>query len=123
MVASLCAPIDLIPDCRIDINHYRGDSFGLVINVWNDDAHTIPADLSAATATADLKVKNTDAEAVDSFGIVVAANQITLTLTPAQSRNLPPKTVWDCQVDWFSDDATVTTVATGTFTENQDVTW
>lgn len=121
-LASICPPIILIPTCNIAITHYRGDSLALVIHVWNNDAHTDPADLSTANVDAQLKVNATDPDFVDEFGVSIAGNAITLTLTPAQTRALPVKTVWDVQVDWFSDDTTVTTIATGTLTENQDVT-
>lgn len=123
LATSVCGPINLVPTCKVDINHWRGDSLSLLIRVWDDDAHTVPSDLSSATVTADLKVKNTDEIAVDTFGISISGNDVTLSLTPAQSRAMPPKTVWDCQIDWYSDDARVTTVVTGTLTENQDVTW
>ena len=122
MTAVACAPVNLLPTCVTAITATRGDSIGLVLHVWTDAAHTVPADLSTALVTADLKVKPTDVDPVDSWNIDIAGGDITLTLTPAQCRTLPLKTVWDCQVDWFSDDATVTTVASGTLALTQDVT-
>lgn len=122
-VALTCGPIILTPQCTIPVSHYRGDSATLAVSVWQDADHTIPADLSAATVSAMFKLAATDPVEVAHFDVTVTDNVVTLYVSPTVSRDLPAKAVWDMQIDWFSDDAQVSTPVVGTWTETQDVTW
>jgi len=110
-----------VPD-KTNITHYRGDSLVLSITLWNDAGHTVPSDLSAATVRAQVRETYDDAEVAAEFDVVTAANVITANLTPKSSRDLPPKGFWDCEVDWYSDDTSVQTVAGGAWVTAPDVT-
>jgi len=124
---STCGPIDLIPACHVPVTHWKGDSAVIKVLVWQDDAHTVPADLSTATITAMLKETNLDVTPVATFDVTVGpdpANEVTLYISPEVSRDLPmSKMVWDMQIDWFSDGVIITTAVDGTWQEKQDVTW
>jgi hypothetical protein len=105
-----------------DIAHYRGDTLTVAIRLWEDDAKTDPADLSAATVTAQVRASASAKTPVATFGVEVAGNQVTLTLPPPAAQLLPTKAVYDCQVDWQSDDVNVQTVLRGALTADPDVT-
>jgi hypothetical protein len=105
-----------------DIAHYRGDTLSVVLRLWEDEAKTDPADLAAATVTAQVRATATSATAIASFDVAVAGNMITLTLLPEQAQLLPTKAVYDCQVDWTSDATRVQTVVAGKLTAAADVT-
>lgn len=105
-----------------DIAHYRGDTLSVVLRLWEDEAKTDPADLAAATVTAQVRVSTSAKTPIASFGVETAGNQITLTLLPDQAQILPAKAVYDCQVDWTSDATRVQTVVAGALTAAADVT-
>src|SRR4029450_8134057 len=111
-----------VPDTRT-IPHYRGDSLGVLIRLWQDPDHTVPLLLNGALVVAQLRLKADDPDPpIDTFAVSTATNEITLTLTPTQPAALPAKTVWDCQVDWNADGASIQTVLAGTLTLAADVT-
>ena len=56
------------------------------------------------------------------FAVNVTGNEVTLSLTPAETRLLPNAGVYDVQVDWLSDGTQVQTVACGTIKTSHDVT-
>lgn len=107
---------------RQDIEQYRGDTCGVLLRLWEDDAKTEPVDLSGVVVTAQVRVKATDAEALTDFAVATATNEVTLTLTPTQTRELPTQSVWDCQLDWLGDGASIQTIVSGTIKVTQDVT-
>lgn len=104
-----------------NITHKRGDSLTIQVAVWNDVTKTDPADLSAATVAAQVR-EDYDTEVVAAFDVTVVGNVITAVLSPESSRALTPSGVWDLQVDWFSDDSSVTTIAAGGLVTKPDVT-
>lgn len=107
---------------RSNITHYRGDSLVLQLRLWTDANRSVPADLSEATVRAQIRADHDDAEVAASFDVQVEDNVITANLSPKSSRDLPAKGVWDCEVDWFSDDTSVQTVAAGGLVVQPDVT-
>lgn len=105
------------------VAHYRGDSLGIRINCWQDTDKTIPAVFTGSTITSQIRVKADETiPPLDTFAVNVASNVVTLSLTPAKVTALPDATVWDVQVDWFSNGTSVQTIAQGTLTLTQDVT-
>lgn len=107
---------------KVELQHYRGDTFGMVLRLWDDVEKTVPSDLSNATTTAQVRAQTEAADVLESFEVGVVANEITLILAPAQTRVMPETVVFDCQVDWQSDDVNVQTVIAGTISFGRDVT-
>jgi hypothetical protein len=107
---------------KTNITHYRGDSMVLQVVLWLDSGHTEPADLSEATVRAQVRATYDSTEAAADFDVEVVGNQITANLPPKESRDLPRNGVWDLEVDWFSDDTSVQTVAGGAWVTSPDVT-
>jgi hypothetical protein len=107
---------------QVNLSTIRGDSFGFLLRVWEDPAKTIPADLSEATVTAQLR-QTPDSEAVEaSFHVAVEGHEATLTLLPTETAVLPQMCVWDIQVDWDGSGTSIQTVAHGVLTVGPDVT-
>lgn len=107
---------------RRDITQYRGDTLAMVVRLWQDGAHTVPVDLTGATVQAQVRTSAVDEMIAATFGISIADNAVTLTLTPSQTRDLPANGVWDCEVDWQSDGQNLQTVLAGSVVVTQDVT-
>jgi hypothetical protein len=116
-----CTLVEARPAC-VDLTFTRGDTLAFLIRLWEDAAHTVPADLSAAVVTAQVRKTATATTVEAEFTVAVVTNEITLSLPPAETQTLPATAVWDCQVDWYGDATTVRTVASGTVTVLQDVT-
>jgi hypothetical protein len=104
------------------VEAYRGDTLGLALVLWEDVAATVPVDLSDSTVTAQVRATVDASSVLAEFAVTTTGNQITLTLTPAQTAVLPLKAVYDVQVDWYSDEAQVQTVLAGDLTTSADVT-
>jgi hypothetical protein len=107
---------------KVNISHYRGDSLALQIKLWTDTAKTVPADLSEAIVTAQVRETPDDATIIASFDVEVTGNVINANLSPKSSRDLLAKNFWDLQVDWFGDDSSVQTVVGGGLIAAPDVT-
>ena len=112
--------LDLTPS-RLNLALYRGDSIGLSVNVWEDDAGTVPADLTGATVTAQIRETYDDAEAL-SFEVEVVDNTVVLVLPGKVASDLPPDGYWDLQVDWAGDGISVQTLVAGGIHTMSDVT-
>lgn len=115
------AAITILPTTQ-DFGIYRGDTFVVQIRLWEDAAHTIPADLSGATLKAEIRSATDATSILDAFGLAVSTNVVTLTLTPAQAEILPARSVYDLEVDWLADRSNVQTVLRGAITADPDVT-
>ena len=107
---------------KTNITHYRGDSLVLQLRLWTDAGKTNPADLSEATVRAQVREESDDAEVAASFDVEVTGNTVVANLSPKSSRDLPAKGFWDIEVDWYSDDTSVQTVAGGGLVTQPDVT-
>jgi hypothetical protein len=107
---------------RKSVQHYRGDAFAMLLRLWEDTAKTDPADLSAAIVTAQLRLTVDTSTVVASFEVSVEDNAIHLVLAPAITATMPPKSVFDVQVDWVGDGTSIQTVLAGDFTLAPDVT-
>lgn len=105
-----------------NLAHYRGDTLGVLLRLWHDDAATDPVDLAGATVTAQVRLTADTATAIADFDVETSTNEISLTLPPGDTATLPAKAVWDCQVDWLSDGTSIQTVVAGQLTTTPDVT-
>jgi hypothetical protein len=111
------ANITILP-VTVNLTLLMGDSFSFTVTVTNPDGSA--ANLVGATILADIRVKATDPNpAPASFTSAIAANVITLSLTPAVTAALPASTVWDCQMTETT--GKITTLCGGTLTLTQDV--
>lgn len=95
---------------------YRGDTYAHVIEFWNDLAETDPFAITG-TVTAQVKAarltSDADGTALADFVCVVSGagdNIVTISLTPAQTEDLPDSAYWDLQV---LDAGVITTLLTG----------
>lgn len=117
-----CSSTDTVGPAQVNLVTTRGDSFGFKIRLWQDPAKTVPADLSGATVTAQLRQTpdSTDVEA--SFTTAISSNEVTLTLLPTETAVLPSRCVWDVQIDWDSGGTSIQTVVRGALVVGPDVT-
>ena len=97
---------------------YRGDSYSWRVEVWEDDAHTDPADLTGAVAVAAILQSG---RPVVPLTCTVTGNQIDVVLTAAASAQLAVlASSWDVQVTYPSGD--VKTLVAGAVRVRLDVT-
>jgi hypothetical protein len=113
--------IEQLPEV-VNIAMRRGDSFGLAVQVWDDDAQTVPTDLTGATIAAQSR-EDPDGTLIGDWEVTVTGNTIGLVLAGKVAAGLPELSYWDCQVDWFADGITVTTLVAGAIAADRDVTW
>jgi hypothetical protein len=106
---------------KLNITHYRGDTLGMLVRLWEDAEKTTPSDLSASVVTAQVRV-TTETPIIGTFDVTVATNEITMVLDPLQSADLPPACVYDIRVDWEGDGKNIQTVLAGDMTITPDVT-
>jgi hypothetical protein len=107
---------------KVDVQHYRGDTLGLMLRVWEDPEKTQPANFDNATITAQVRTATEATEVAADFEVEVSGNTLTLTLPPKLTRDLGPTNVFDVEVDWESDDSSVQTVIAGALAIASDVT-
>ena len=99
---------------------YRGDTARWRFTLWLDTAKTQPADLTDATAKAQIRDKPAGAVIVALVCAVELPNVVTAELTADASRTLPAKGVWDLQMTYA--DGSVVTILAGPVTVTPDVT-
>lgn len=99
---------------------YRGDTYSWTIKVWQDAAHTVPTDLTGATAKAEIRDRTGGTTIVPLTCTLTPPNTIVMKLATAQWTGMPPAGVWDLQITYA--DGTVTTVLAGSVTVTPDVT-
>ena len=91
------------------LHHYRGDSLGLDVTLWDDLAKTQPTSLTGATVLAQVRTNPDSDEVLGTFASTVTGNKISLTLAPAVTATLPDECAYDCQVT-FSGGKVLTAV-------------
>lgn len=108
---------------RVSLTVYRGDTFGLVVRVWLDDAKTESADLTDTEVNAQIRATPNSSEVIASFDTVIAGNSITLSLPPKVSAMLEPAQVFDVEVVWDPIERTnVQTILAASLTAAPDIT-
>ena len=95
---------------------YRGDTYSHAIEFWNDVAETDPFAITG-TVTAQVKAarltSDVDGTVLAAFACAVSgagSNIVTISLTPAQTEDLPASAYWDLQV---TNGGVITTLLTG----------
>ena len=98
---------------------YRGDTFRLRVTCWADAAKTLPADLTGATPTA--QVRKGSALVAAFTCTLTPPNVIDLHLAAADTKAIPPSgCTWDLQLLYANTD--VQTPVAGPVTVAGDVT-
>jgi hypothetical protein len=83
---------------KYDLKLYRGDSYTWRLILWNDDAKTVPFDLTGAIVESEIRDKPSGAKIIPLTCVITLPNTIDITAYPANSVAAPPKGVWDCQI-------------------------
>ena len=112
--------IDQLPQV-VDIAMRRGDSVALAVQVWDDAEQTEPSDLTGAIVTAQTR-EVPDGPLIGDWTVEVTGNLIEMVFSAKLAVDLPRLAVWDCQIDWFADGMTVTTITAGSVSADPDVT-
>jgi len=103
---------------------YRGDSYAWQFRVWADAAHTVPVDLTGATAKAEVRYTPGGTDILAMVCTVTGPNIIDMSLPAAAWTTWPfqssGKPMWDLQVT-FPGGAVITYLA-GAVTLTADVT-
>lgn len=103
---------------------YRGDTYHWQFTLWADEAKTIEADLTGATAKAEIRDEPSGATIIEMVCAITLPNLIDMKLLAAQSKLLmvePQQGVWDLQLTWTSS-GDVATVLRGAVIVEADVT-
>jgi hypothetical protein len=105
---------------KYNLDLYRGDSYAARFVLWQDDASTIPVDLTGATVAAEIRDKSAGLKIVELDVTVTVPNIVDVYMTPDMYTDCPAKGVWDLQVT-FADGQVHTPIA-GAVTITPDVT-
>jgi hypothetical protein len=90
------ATLDMLP-AKLDLVLYQGDTFRMTITVKNQDGS--PANITGATATAQIRLAPEDTTVQAPIGCTIATNVISLVLLAADAaRLIPGEAFWDCQL-------------------------
>lgn len=106
----------------LDLTHCRGDTLALAVALWEDEELTEPSDLTEAVVAAQVRTTADASTVVANFATSIEGNSVSLLLSPSQTATLPPKGVWDLQIDWLGDGNNVQTPVGGSLTITPDVT-
>lgn len=115
-----------IVSALVDIKHYRGDSFARVLQFFDDEAETVPTDITNDTfklsVIKDYTKKNTPVlEFTMDDGIEITdTNEVTLSKTGTQMEVTAGVFLYDLQQT--KQDGTIITLMKGEFTIDNDVT-
>jgi hypothetical protein len=90
---------------------YRGDTYHWQFTLWTDDAKTVPADLTGATAKAEIRDTPGGSTIVATVCVITLPNIVDMQLLAAASATLPPKGVWDLQITYTSSGSVMTVLA------------
>ena len=113
----------------LDLELYSGDRHDLVIELWTDDAATVPRSISGLTFTSMIRKTRKTTDASQIWTLTVVAHQgsgivdpttLTVTIPKTITAALPTAAVWDLQETNGSGDPE--TLYTGTVTTTMDVT-
>lgn len=89
---------------------YRGDSAKWLFRLWDDESKTVPTDLTGSTPKAEIRDRSGGMKIAELL-CETSSNEITVTLDPMVSRELPLKRgFWDLELV-YEDNRVVTVVA------------
>ena len=104
---------------KYDLDLYRGDTFGFRVVLWDDDAQTVPFDLTDAAVEAEWRDKLESTLIVNLVTAVTLPNIIDVSITTDVWTNAPGSGVWDLELSW---PGRVLTVLAGSVKVTPDVT-
>lgn len=102
-----------------NLDLYRGDSYTWRAILWNDTAATVPTDLTAASAAAEIRDKSAGTHIVPLTCVITLPNIIDVTMDPSDWTTCPAAGVWDLQVTFPG--GVIRTVLAGTVKTTGDV--
>jgi hypothetical protein len=115
----MTATLSALPT-RVDLRLYAGDDLTVKVNVNNPDG--TPADLTGASAKAQIRVWAYDADPIAEFTCAVdPSGFVLLGLDAASTALLPRSSVWDCEL-LFDAGSPTTTIVSGSIRTLAEVT-
>ena len=104
-----------------DLEIYRGDAFSRTYRILDDDT---PRDLTGYAIAAQIRVTpNTDTAVSFTIDMTAAASgEVTISLLPNQTADLPQRSVWDLQLTSATNADDVETLVAGDVSLVLDVT-
>lgn len=99
---------------------YRGDTYHWKVMVWTDADKTLPADLSHATAKAQIRDRPGGRTIVTLGCVITVPNAVDVQLDAAASSKLPTQGAWDLQLSYT--DGVVSTILAGRVSVTPDIT-
>lgn len=82
-----------------DLGIYRGNTFRMQLTAWQDDAETVPLDLTGATAAAEIRDKAMGKLLATLDVVLTPPNTVDLELHASVTATLAPgKRAWDLEV-------------------------
>jgi hypothetical protein len=104
-----------------DLNLYRGDTTRMQFVLWSDPGKTVPIDLSAASAAAQIRDRRDNGSiVVELICTITPPNTVDVTVPIAATETLPTRGVWDLQLTYSNGD--IQMVVSGGVTTTPDVT-
>ena len=103
-----------------DLCLYKGDTGRWQFRLWQDEARTMPVDLTGATVLAQIRSGPGGTVQATLATTVNLPNMIDAVLAAADSAALQPRGVWDLEITYSSGD--VATALRGGVSVQQDVT-
>lgn len=104
---------------RLPLTIYRGDTYRWRFGLWLDSDKTLPADITGATAKAEIRDRPGGTFIAALTCTIVLPNFIDGVLSAIDSAKLPNSSAWDLQVTYASGD--VATVLAGPVNTTVDV--
>jgi hypothetical protein len=104
---------------RFSLSLYRGDTASWRFVLWSDRAGTVPVSLTGAVVLAEIRSQPGGALLTTAATGIEAPNVILMSLSSAQTHNLPAKASWDLQITFI--DGTVLTPLAGGVSVETDV--
>jgi hypothetical protein len=107
---------------QLALSIYRGDSYKWSFTLFTDAAHTLPLDLTGATAKAEVRLKSGDPVLLTLACTITVPNKVDVSLTAADSKAITfTAAQWDLQITWTAS-GTVKTVVAGSVKIDADIT-
>jgi len=103
-----------------DLELYRGDSYHGQLRLWEDEARTMPVDLTGAIGHAEIREKTAGDFVVILGCEVIEPNIIDLQMTPEMYEGCPSKGRWDVQITY--PDGNIRTMVRGAVIIEGDIT-
>lgn len=105
----------------VPLQVYQGDTYSWLFTLWQDEARTVPVDLTGTTPKAEIRMRSGAPLLADLACDVQLPNEITMKLERDESLKLvQPHARWDLQLTL--PDSSVTTIIAGPVTVTRAIT-